>query len=258
MVPVHALEAVRTVNISEGTGTTVTNDPTGDARTLFPLQAALGYNLAQSLFVGPNSLVVEGVTDYWILSSLSDYLRDKGQAALSDKLTIIPAGGAQKLSYMVALLTSQRLNVLVLLDSETSSLKTQQDLARSKLIREQSIIFVADAFGPSSPAEADIEDLLDPTVYEALVRKSYEKELVGKTLTLNESIPRIAKRFESALRDLGIEFHKTRPSRLLLSRMGSDPSAIVTERATALFARLFSAINDKFAKQISRQAVPFT
>jgi len=65
MVPTHSLDSVRTVNIAEDTGTTVTNDPTGDAKTLFPLQAALGYNLAQSLFIGPNNLVVEGVTDYW-------------------------------------------------------------------------------------------------------------------------------------------------------------------------------------------------
>lgn len=60
MVPTHQLESVRTVNISEKTGTTVTNAPTGDSRTLFPLQAALGYNIAQSLFIGPKNLVVEG------------------------------------------------------------------------------------------------------------------------------------------------------------------------------------------------------
>ncbi|PJN92691.1 hypothetical protein CNY89_27470, partial [Amaricoccus sp. HAR-UPW-R2A-40] len=66
MVPTHALETIRTVSIAEDKGTTVTNDPTGDARTLFPIQAALGYDLAQSLFIGPNNLVVEGVTDYWI------------------------------------------------------------------------------------------------------------------------------------------------------------------------------------------------
>ncbi|PJN93604.1 hypothetical protein CNY89_19630, partial [Amaricoccus sp. HAR-UPW-R2A-40] len=76
MVPTHALETIRTVSIAEDKGTTVTNDPTGDARTLFPIQAALGYDLAQSLFIGPNNLVVEGVTDYWILSSVSAYLAE--------------------------------------------------------------------------------------------------------------------------------------------------------------------------------------
>ena len=75
------------MNISEDAGTTVTNDPTGDARTLFPLQAALGYDLAQSLFVGSSNLIVEGVTDYWIISSVSDYLHDAGRTGLHEKLT---------------------------------------------------------------------------------------------------------------------------------------------------------------------------
>ena len=34
--------------------------------SLFPLQGALGYDIAQTLFVGPNSLIVEGVSDMQI------------------------------------------------------------------------------------------------------------------------------------------------------------------------------------------------
>ncbi|HSB97031.1 MAG TPA: AAA family ATPase, partial [Spongiibacteraceae bacterium] len=215
MVPTHALDSVRTVNIAEEVGTTVTNDPTGDSRTLFPLQAALGYDLAQSLFVGPNNLVVEGVTDFWILSAVSAYSSEKGGAALSPTLTMTPAGGAQKVSYMVALLTSESLNVLVLLDAERDSKATRDELLKAKLIREQNVVFVSEAFS-SPPNEADIEDLLDAAVYEALVRESYSKELKGKTLKLNANIPRIAKRIEAALADLGIPFHKTRPTRLFL------------------------------------------
>ena len=108
MVPTHRLDWVRTVNIAEEEGTTVSNDPTGDARTLFPLQAALGYDLAQSLFVGPNNLVVEGVTDFWILSAVSAHLQAQRKVGLDERLTVTPAGGAQKVHYMVALLTSER------------------------------------------------------------------------------------------------------------------------------------------------------
>ncbi|MFO7911892.1 MAG: AAA family ATPase, partial [Desulfotignum sp.] len=63
MVPTKHLDWVRTVNIAEADGTTVTNNPSGDRKTLFPLQAALGYDLAQSLFLGGSNLIVEGVTD---------------------------------------------------------------------------------------------------------------------------------------------------------------------------------------------------
>jgi hypothetical protein len=257
MVPTNALDSVRTVNISEETGTTVTNDPTGDANTLFPLQAALGYDLAQSLFVGPNNLVVEGVTDFWVLSAASSYLSDIGRGALHAELTITPAGGAQKVSYMVALLSSENLNVLVLLDDEKFSLATKDDLVKNKLISEQNVVFVSEAFNVSRPNEADIEDLLEPKIYEALVQESYAKELKGKSLALNQNIPRIAKRVEDAFQTLGIQFHKTRPARLFLKKIGADPAKIFTESTIDKFETLFSTINQRLEKHRNRATKPF-
>jgi hypothetical protein len=256
MVPTHALDTVRTVNISEEAGTTVTNDPTGDSRTLFPLQAALGYDLAQSLFVGPNNLVVEGVTDYWILSSISAYLFETCGTALNPTLILTPAGGAQKVSYMVTLLTSQSLNVLVLLDTERESKATRDELVKGKLAREQNVVFVSEAFG-SPPDEADIEDLLDPEVYEALVRESYASELAEKTLELNSKIPRIAKRIETAFGMLGIAFHKTRPTRLFLKKMASEPEKMVTIQSKERFETLFTLINKRLDKHVARGVKPF-
>ncbi|MCH7777282.1 MAG: AAA family ATPase [Gemmatimonadetes bacterium] len=257
MVPTHNLDAVRTVTIREDEGTKVTNDPTGDARTLFPLQSALGYDLAQSLFVGPNNLVVEGVTDYWIISSASDYLRDKGKTALHPDLTLTPAGGAQKVSYMVALLTSEELNVLVLLDEEKHAKDTKDRLVKSKLIREENVVFVTEAFSGSSVTEADVEDLLDPDVYEALVRESYKSELKGKKLNLNPQIPRLAKRFEAAFKDIGLDFYKTRPARLLLNRMSSKPEEIMTTATVKRLEQLFSIVNSRLEKHVARAAKPF-
>ena len=121
MVPAENLDAIRTVNIDQDAGTTVTDTPTGDSRTLFPLQMALGFSLSQSLFVGRDNLIVEGVTDYWMLSSISEQLASLKKTSLPKSLTITPAGGAQKVGYMVALLASERLRVLVLLDGRKAS-----------------------------------------------------------------------------------------------------------------------------------------
>lgn len=251
MVPTHQLDWVRTVNISEEVGTTVSNDPSGDARTLFPLQAALGYDLAQSLFVGPNNLVVEGVTDFWMLSAVSSRLSEQGKVGLDERLTVTPAGGAQKVHYMVALLTSEQLKVLVLFDDEKDAKATRDDLVKSKLIRSDSVVFVSEAF-ETAPAEADIEDLLDPAVYERLVREAYAKELKGKKLELNAHIPRIARRFEAAFDALSIPFHKTRPARLFLQKMATDPSSVLPADCEARFERLCKAVNASLEKHLSR------
>ena len=37
---------------------------------VFPLQAALGYSIAQTLFLGKKCVIVEGITDYWIMKTL--------------------------------------------------------------------------------------------------------------------------------------------------------------------------------------------
>jgi energy-coupling factor transporter ATP-binding protein EcfA2 len=245
MVPTHRLDTVRTVSIAEEVGTTVSNDPSGDARTLFPLQAALGYDLAQSLFIGPNNLVVEGVTDYWALSSISEYLNSNGGGGLRGDITITPAGGAQKIPYMVALLSSEQLNVLALLDHEKDAKVTRDELVKSKLISDKNVIFIADAFVSSPPKEADIEDLLDANVYETLVRESYANELKGVTLKVNDKIPRVAKRFEDAFKAAGLDFHKTRPMRLLLAKMGADPKQIVTQEVVERFRALCNLINKR-------------
>ena len=253
MVPIHRLDSVRTVNIAEDVGTTVSNDPTGDARTLFPLQAALGYDLAQSLFVGPHNLVVEGVTDFWILSSISEHLNSANKSGLNGDLTITPAGGAQKIHYMVALLTSERLNVIVLFDDEKEAKSTRDDLVKGKLIRDENIVFTSSAFDVASMLkESDIEDVLDPAVYETLVRESYSKEIKGKKLVLNSNIPRIAKRFEAAFKEVELEFHKTRPTRLFLKRIADNPDAVLPQETAERFKRLFVATNDAFAKHLKR------
>jgi hypothetical protein len=257
MVPVDALNEIRTVGIDPDKGTQVSDTPTGDAATLFPLQAALGFDLAQSLFVGPNNLIVEGVTDYWYLTTISEYLRSEGASALPTDVTVTPAGGAQKIAYLVALLTSERLNVIVLLDDEPFAKRTRDDLVKTKLIRDDYIIFASTAFAAPVPNEADIEDLLDPTVFDGLVRAAYAAELTGKTLALNQNISRIVKRYEDAFASVGIEFHKTRPARKFLDEMASNATGMVTATSRARFGRILESISAQFARQAARTSQPY-
>ncbi|WPY96910.1 AAA family ATPase [Limimaricola variabilis] len=258
MVPTKHLDWVRTVNIAETDGTTVTNNPSGDRKTLFPLQAALGYDLAQSLFVGGSNLIVEGVTDFWILSAVSEYLASQGRQSLDESLTITPAGGAQKIPYMAALLASENLNVLVLLDHEKDALSTREDLLKTKVLRENNILSIGDAFEEDvRPKDADIEDLLDALIYEKLVRDSHAPEIGKKKLTVNDRIPRLAKRMEQALKGVDVEFSKTRPARLFLEKIGQSPADVLTPDALARFERLIVAINEKLARHIARDARAF-
>ncbi|MCP3462497.1 hypothetical protein [Bradyrhizobium sp. CCGUVB23] len=124
---------------------------------------------------------------------------------------------------------------------------------KSRLVRETAITFVTEAFASSTPSEADIEDLLDPSMYSALVQETYASELKGKALSLNPKIPRIVKRYEEAFAAAQLEFNKTRPAREFMSRMMKEPASVLSAESQARFESLFETISAKFKKLRPRQ-----
>lgn len=95
------LDIVRVVELKdrdEGTKvhTTISSsDPAG----LLPLQEALGYDLAQSLFTQQKNLILEGLTDYWYLDATAALLRASNIEKLDDKIALVFANSAGKVVY---------------------------------------------------------------------------------------------------------------------------------------------------------------
>jgi hypothetical protein len=78
-------------------GTKVRSDVLGVSDdTLFPLQGALGYEVTQSLFIGPNTWLVEGPSDILHLQVLSHAQTKRKREGLSDKWTLCPSGGGDR------------------------------------------------------------------------------------------------------------------------------------------------------------------
>jgi hypothetical protein len=118
------------------------------------------------------------------LPAVSAHLSDQGKVGLDERLIITPAGGAQKVHYMVTLLKLEQLRLLVLFDDKKGAQATCDDLVKGKLIRSDNVMFASEAF-EAPPSKADIEGIFDPAFYEQLMRETYAKELKGKTLKLN-------------------------------------------------------------------------
>ena len=125
MIDAHRLNRVRTVVDDLSAGTVISADVLHtDAETAFPLHAAIGLELGQSLFVGANNLVVEGASDLLYLEVLSDALRAQGRECLDERWVITPAGGIGKLPAYVTLLGANKLNTVVLADSSLQGQRT--------------------------------------------------------------------------------------------------------------------------------------
>ncbi|WP_210507712.1 AAA family ATPase [Naasia sp. SYSU D00057] len=138
--------------------------------SLFPLQAALGYDIAQNLFVGPDNLLVEGTSDYTYIQVLSDVLRDAGRPSLDERWRVLPVGGASNIPTFVALI-GRALDVTVLVDGSTkSSVAKVSDLAARGYLANKRVL-LTDQF--TSVSGSDIEDLFTPGDYLVLYNGAF-------------------------------------------------------------------------------------
>lgn len=116
------LDIVRVVEMKTRTeGTKVhTTISSSDPAGLLPLQEALGYDLAQSLFSQQRNLVLEGITDYWYIETTAELLRDGKVIDLNEKIALVFANSAGKVVYYATILHAHKLQVAALLDSDSA------------------------------------------------------------------------------------------------------------------------------------------
>jgi predicted ATPase len=210
-------------------------DATDDS--LFPLQGALGYEIQQTLFIGPNSLVVEGVADMLYLRAVSAQLERERRVGLSEKWVITPVGGSGKVPTFVSLLAPQKgMNVATLLDIQSSDRPLVEDLYKKKLLTKKQVSTYADFTGGS---EADVEDMFERGFYLELVNAEFAGQLKGKiTLSkLNAKEPRTLRAIDAWLADNPMKsgsFGHYRPARYFV------------ENVTTLWPKVSDATKDRF------------
>jgi len=155
-------------------GSTVISDAgvVSDSDTLFPLQAALGYDIAQSLFIGNRNIIVEGISDFIYLTAISDHLESIGRASLPPDARLLPAGGATNIPTFLALLGGQ-LDVVVLIDGGASKQRIETSITRGRL--DSAKVISLDGF--AAAPKPDIEDLFTPSEYIALYNEAFNATL---------------------------------------------------------------------------------
>ncbi|PTL56136.1 OLD family endonuclease [Paraconexibacter algicola] len=159
------LDLVRVVEMTDRKiGTQVhTTVTAGDAASLLPLQEALGYDLAQSLFTQQRNLVLEGLTDYWYLEATSELLRQANEGGLHNKIALMPADGASKVVYFATILHANHLKVAALLDSDAAGDAAAQQETLVHQLGNRRILRTKDAYSGAAK-RPEIEDLLRETL----------------------------------------------------------------------------------------------
>jgi len=217
-------------------------DATDDS--LFPLQGALGYEIQQTLFIGPNSLIVEGPADMLYLRTVSAELEREGRVGLSEEWTLTPVGGSGKVPTFVSLLAPQKgMNVATLLDIQNSDRPQIEDLYKKKLLNKKQVATYADFIGS---AEADVEDMFERDFYVQMVNAEFAKQLKTKIdpTKLNAKEPRTLRAIEAWLTANPLKsgvFGHYRPARYFsenVATLWSKVSDVTKDRFEAAFKHL--------------------
>lgn len=242
MIESDKLDEVRTVYDSNNSkvGSVISNAlEEKDQGTLFPLQAALGYNLAQNLYISDKNLLVEGVADLMYLTVISGILNSNGRVGLNDDITIVPVGGLDKVATFISLLRGNKLNMVCLLDTFTDQKgkKRLEDLIKDKIIKENQVKFFDQYIDRLSIA--DIEDMFEIDEYLKLFNEEFAKDFdkINNTDIDNTKaiIPQINKIIGKT------RFNHYRPSRYLTSLCVDKD--YFSDETLDRFEKLFKDIN---------------
>jgi predicted ATPase len=159
------LDLVRVVEMADRkTGTKVhTTVASGDPAALLPLQEALGYDLAQSLFTQERNLVLEGLTDYWYVEATAALLHAASLITLNDKIALVPAASAGKVVYYATILYAQNFKVAALLDADSAGEQAAKQETLIHTLGNKGILRTKDAYS-GAIHNPEIEDLLRETL----------------------------------------------------------------------------------------------
>lgn len=211
-----------------------------DRETYMPVQAALGYDLIQTMFQGRRGAVLEGAADMLHISAMDLLLRANQRDGLPADVMLIPSEGTKFIGVLASIYIGQGVRPVVLLDDDDAG-RTKAAALTKELYRgeEDSILFVSQAVSGCF----EIEDV----VGEPLIVKMVS-EVLGIAVKLTagdrssqsgvvDAITAWSKRTSTALPP-GWKFDVA--YRILKARVAGDTAADLAEldRAQALLVEL--------------------
>ncbi len=173
-----------------------------DRDTLFPLQGALGYEITQSLFVGKNTLLVEGPSDILYLQALSAALARRHRTSLRPEWTLCPSGGIANIRSFVALFGGNKLKIAVLADYADGQKKEIERIRALEVLKSGGVLTINTFTGKT---ESDVEDLFEASLFVEIINGACDltagdKLTEAKLTKADTTTPRLVKKAEAYFR----------------------------------------------------------
>lgn len=238
-------------HVSEGT------EPEGDRDTLLPMQAAGAYRLAQTIFLGKRTLIVEGISDYWLFKAVSHYLQKNGGGGLHEDTLVLWAGGTSHVLPLATIMSAREQmgpnRMAVLLDSDRPGLDKAKKLVAIMAHGQDSVMLLGEAIGiPNAEGEdlAEFDELLA-----GLKQMGRTPGTIPARLTGEGNVGLLKRTFtENAWGELthDLKAHVVLQLTDLWWKGGLPPAPATLERSRMLFAY----VNERFKKLGAVEATP--
>lgn len=232
MISQDELDLVRIVELTDrAIGTKVNNTIiSNDPAALFPLQEALGYNLAQSMFTAKKNVLLEGLTDLWYLEGINS-LFDKN---LDQNIALLPVGTSAKISYYASMLSNNDLKSVALLDSDLAGDKAaQQEVVVHALGTKN--IFRTKEFLSREIKNSEIEDIIRETLA-SIFFTEYAIQINSEDLASEKAVVDIFKKADP-------KFSKFKLSKAFLNWAREHSSKDLTQDEIRNCEKLLESIN---------------
>jgi len=230
-----------------------TSEPEGDHDTILPMQYAGAYLLSQTLFLGKRTLIVEGITDYWILKTLSNFLEDKKAECFHADTIVIWAGGTKNLMPLASIMSAREQvgpnRIAVLLDSDKTGTDKAHKLVEMLAHGTDSVLLMGKLLNKNN---AEIEDMLEVSELVAAVKAAGHKFPAGATPEAGETHSDFINRIYKD-KKFGV-FEKEEKAKVILKLVDSwrDGSVKPDDKTLDRAKNLFKEVNERFEKLLGK------
>lgn len=258
LVESNHLDRVKAVYVDANGHTAVSTDLRTGAvasrtRSIFPVHAALGLSVSDTLLHGCNSVIVEGQSDQVYLTGIRHILNASGDLMRGQDLVFVPSSGAKGIKTVAAILGGRdEILPKVLVDSDEAGRTLAKALRESDYSDVQDRIINSSEF--TSISDSETEDLLPREIMIQMIDKllgcSFDDPF--KASESMSIVPQI-KSFASTRGKTLVEGWKVDLAKMVKSQLITiDPSDSRIKEQLSTWRRLFERIS-AIAEQASTQ-----
>lgn len=212
-----------------------------EKKAIQPVNAAIGITAAQSLLVGCDIVIVEGVSDQFYLTMIKNHLVSKGKFKPAREMVFIPVGGARGVKPVVSIIQGAQSDLpFTLLDSDLTGKQYQTSLKNGFYSNNKNKVIETDTFSDKTGSE--IEDLIPLDLLIDCFDRIFRTEdcLSEKDIDANQPVvPQLEKFSED--NQLGLKDQlgwKVKLSKRVKQKFKGEPPKEVEENWVKLFEAL--------------------